>query len=262
MQVGPETRLAARMAIYVDGEPGARIEEVEGTSPREFIHRLSTRAGQLIRDQDSTLPQAALTALLENLVHAGFRSVTVSILDGGHLVRIADHGPGIPDKRLAQTAGYSSATEADRCVIAGVGAGLPTARALIEAAGGRLELDDNLGGGTVVSVSLPRLREGARRDREEPAREEPVSAGVRVAAAPIPLARSEVSDGGKRILLLVAELGGAGLPTICDELRVARPAAELELERLRRLGLVDPHGGDQMTLTPAGLAYLDGIFSE
>ena len=258
LQVGPETRLAARLAIYADGEPAVSIEDIEGTGPQELIHRLSTRIAQVIRAGGSSLPQAALKALLENLVHAGFRGVTVSILDEGHLVRIADHCPGIVDKRLARTPGYSGAGEAERQVIAGVGAGLPTAKALVEGAGGRLELDDNLGCGAVISLSVPHPSRGSARP----------GVPVRVGVAPEPadqatvLSRSAVTDAGKRILLLVAEVGGAGLPTICDELRVAKSAAELELEQLRRLGLVDPNGGEQMTLTPGGLAYLDGIFSE
>jgi histidine kinase/DNA gyrase B/HSP90-like ATPase len=267
LQVGPETRLAARLAVYRDGEPGVRIEEIEGTGPRELIHRLSTRLEQLIRGEGSILPQAALQALVENLVHAGFRAVTVSVLAGGRLVRIADHGPGIADKRLALQPGYSSAGEAERSVVAGVGAGLATARALVEAVGGRLEIEDNLGGGTVVTISAGGSRAHDR--KSDGAAAAPVSAPASAVAGAAPaappravLARSAVSDTGKRILLLVAELGGAGLPTICDELRIARPAAQLELEHLRRLALVDPHGGEQMTLTPAGLAYLDGIFSE
>lgn len=259
MQVGPETRLAARLAIYGDGEPAVRIEEIEGTGPQELIHRLSTRVEQVIRDNGSTLPQAAVKATLENLVHAAFRGVTVSILDGGQLVRIADHGPGIADKQLALTPGYSGADEAKRCLIAGVGAGLPTAKQLVEAAGGRLELDDNLGGGTVISMSILSSAP-VRASAEAPVRVDGEGPAGRQTAPG--LARSAVSDGGKRVLLLVAELGGAGLPTICAELRVDRSAAEIELERLRRLGLVDPNGGEQMTLTPAGLAYLDGIFSE
>jgi hypothetical protein len=73
---------------------------------------------------------------------------------------------------------------------------------------------------------------------------------------------SELSDNGKRVLLLLAELGGSGLTTICDELRIPADAARSELDSLRRLGLLDPADRAQLMLTPAGLSYLDGIFAE
>src|SRR6202011_1141181 len=73
---------------------------------------------------------------------------------------------------------------------------------------------------------------------------------------------SELSDNGKRVLLLLAELGGSGLTTVCDELRIPSDAARSELESLRRLGLLDPGDQDHLALTPAGLNYLDGIFLE
>jgi hypothetical protein len=106
----------------------------------------------------------------------------------------------------------------------------------------------------VVSLSLP---------IPGPAPAQPARGGEAAAPGkPGPGGRAELSEFGKKVLLLLAELGGARLETICAELRVAPSAAELELENLRRRGLLDPKGGNQMVLTPAGLAFLDGIFAE
>jgi hypothetical protein len=256
LQVGPETCLSARLAIYRDGEPEPKVEEVQGTGPEELIHRLCTATERVIRDQGAILPQPAVKALIENLVHARFQSPTVSILDGGRTVRVADRGPGITDKLRAVEPGYSSAGEAERRIIAGVGAGLAVAARQAEEGGGRLEISDNLGGGTVVTLQFA----GAGRDAHS-SLVGPQAAGLRQ-AYPAAERPSELSDNGKRVLLLLAELGGSELTTICDELRIPAVAARSELDSLRRLGMLDPADQAHLILTPAGLSYLDGIFAE
>jgi hypothetical protein len=255
LQVGPETCLSARLAIYRDGEPEPKVEEVQGTGPEELIHRLCTATQRVIRDQGAILPQPAVKALIENLVHARFQSPTVSILDGGRTIRVADRGPGIADKQRAVEPGYSSAGEAERRFIAGVGAGLAVAARQAEESGGRLEISDNLGGGTVVTLEFAGTDTsvGPALARPEPTRRRPYPDADRP---------SELSDNGKRVLLLLAELGGSGLTTICDELRIPADAARSELDSLRRLGLLDPSDQTHLLLTPAGLKYLDGIFVE
>jgi anti-sigma regulatory factor (Ser/Thr protein kinase) len=256
LQVGPETCLRARLAIYRDGEPGLRVEEIQGTGPEELIHKLCTATEAVIRDLGAEVPQPALRALVENLVHAGFEGATVSVLDGGRTVRVADRGPGIQDKRRALEPGYSSAGQAERRVIAGVGSGLAVAARQAEQLGGSLEITDNLGGGTVVTLLMTGVAGDIGRTRPDP-----FLAGLLepVAADDHP---SELSDNGKRILLLLAELGGAELDTICAELRITAGSAVSELDSLRRLGLLDPADRVHMVLTPAGLGYLDGIFAE
>jgi hypothetical protein len=257
LQVGPETCLSARLAIYRDGEPEPKVEEVQGTGPEELIHRLCTATERVIREQGPILPQAAVKALIENLVHARFRSPTVSILDGGKTVRVADHGPGIVDKQRAVEPGFSSAGEAERKIIAGVGSGLAVAARQAAESGGRLEISDNLGGGTVVTLEFA----SADRKLGSSSLVRPQLTGLR-RTNPAEERPSELSDNGKRVLLLLAELGGSELVTICDELRIPAAAARSELDSLRRLGLLDPHDQAHLVLTPAGLSYLDGIFAE
>ncbi|MDQ6918349.1 MAG: ATP-binding protein [Candidatus Dormibacteraeota bacterium] len=229
---------------------------MQGTGPVELIHRLCTATERVIRDQGAILPQPAVKALIENLVHARFQSPTVSVLDRGRTLRVADHGPGIADKQRAVEPGYSSAGEAERRIIAGVGSGLTVAARQAEEGGGRLEISDNLGGGTVVTLQFAEIGRDTRSSL----------ASAQLADLPTdypPADRpSELSDNGKRVLLLLAELGGSGLTTICDELRIPAAAARSELASLRRLGLLDPADQAHLKLTPAGLSYLDGIFAE
>jgi Histidine kinase-, DNA gyrase B-, and HSP90-like ATPase len=256
LQVGPETCLMARLAIYRDGEPEPKVEEVQGTGPEELIHRLCTATERVIRDEGAILPQPAIRALIENLVHACFQSPTVSVLDGGRTIRVADRGPGIVDKQRAVEPGYSSAGEAERRIIAGVGAGLAIAARQAEEGGGRLEISDNLGGGTVVTLTFAGTGNDVRSSLARP-----LPTGLR-RSYPAADGPSELSDNGKRVLLLLAELGGSGLTTICDELRIPAGAARSELDSLRRLGLLDPADQAHLVLTSAGLSYLDGIFVE
>ena len=257
LQVGSETCLSARLAIYRDGEPGPKVEEVQGTGPEELIHKLCTAVERVIRDEGTDLPQVAVRALIENLVHADFKSPTVSVLDRGLTLRVADQGPGIADKVLAARPGYSSAGEAPRRIIAGVGAGLTIAALQAQERGGKLEITDNLGGGTVVTLTMPGGPIAAQH-----ALAEPLFTAFPPAFELNTDRPSELSDNGKRVLLLLAELGGSGLATICDELRIAPDSARSELESLRRLGLLDPADQRKIVLTPAGLNYLDGIFVE
>jgi hypothetical protein len=179
--------------------------------------------------------------------------VSVSILDGGRTLRVADRGCGIKDKRRALEPGFSTADEQARQIISGVGAGLSVASRLMAEAGGRLDLCDNLGTGTVATLALP----------AQPA---PAAPAPDVRAPEVTVRRTaggaELSDNGKRILLLLAELGGAAVPTICNELRLSMPEADAELDALRRQQLLDPRAGRQMVLTSTGLTYLDGIFVE
>lgn len=257
MQVGPETCLSARLAIYEDGEPEPKVEEVQGTGPQEVIHKLCTALEAVIRRQRSDLPQSALRALVQNLIHARFQDATISVLDQGRTVRVADRGPGIADKGLAVQPGFSTAGEAERRFIAGVGSGLAVVARLAAERGGSLQIIDNLGGGTVATIALPAAVKSNRPRNAVAAPGHPVTAESTAGWR-----SSGVSDTGKRLLLLLAELGGASLPTICDELRLTGDAARAEVAALRSLGLLDPRDQHQIRLTPVGLSQLEGIFVE
>ena len=121
-------------------------------------------------------------------MHAGFRDAVVSVLDGGHTLRVTDHGPGIDDRDRALQPGYSTADADDRAVIRGVGGGLPLAAAAMAELGGRLELDDNLGGGAAVTLRhAPRRRAPAGRPglhRGAPARSSPCCSSSAAPARP------------------------------------------------------------------------------
>jgi signal transduction histidine kinase len=90
------------------------------------------------------------------------RTLTVSTrLAAGDTVevRIADTGPGLlPEVRERLFEPFVT-SKAD-----GLGIGLPVCRFIVEAHGGELRADDNLGGGTVFRFTLPRTAEPLRSD--------------------------------------------------------------------------------------------------
>ena len=90
--------------------------------------------------------------LIENLVHASFAGVVITILDGGNTLRVSDQGPGIPDKDAALRPGFTSADATAKRYIRGVGSGFSVVTETLAGLGGTLEIEDNLGRGTVVTA--------------------------------------------------------------------------------------------------------------
>jgi hypothetical protein len=184
----------------------------------------------------SPIPAPAVREVVENLVHAGFRDAVVTVLDGGRTVRVSDHGPGISDRRRALEPGYTTAEDDDRALILGVGGGLPFAAAAMAELGGRLEIDDNLGGGTIVTLRLP-AEDGA-------------------ATAPEPVC----SVAAREILALLLEIGGAPPARLAEELGRSRAECGRELARLEHRGLVHREAGGTRTLTDAGTRLVATLF--
>ena len=56
------------------------------------------------------MPYSVIQELIENLLHAYFRDVVITILDNGQTIRISDHGPGVDDKDRAFQPGFTTAT--------------------------------------------------------------------------------------------------------------------------------------------------------
>ena len=114
-----------------------------------------------------TIPYTVIREVSENFIHARFKEVVVSILDKGNTIRFADHGPGIPSKEKAQMPGFSSAVEPMKNYIRGVGSGLPIVREYLESSHGTITIEDNLGTGAVVTVSLVREEDDPLDDWDE-----------------------------------------------------------------------------------------------
>lgn len=152
-QTPMEVTNPARIAVYDDAAAAPRVVMVEPKDVRSFLEEITATVNRLSHEQGGTIPFMVIREIVENFIHAYFKAPTITILDGGNTIRFSDQGPGIKQKDLALEYGTSSATEEMKHYIRGVGSGLPYAQQYMVDKGGSLDIEDNLGGGTVVTIS-------------------------------------------------------------------------------------------------------------
>ena len=143
----------ARIAVYDDTAAAPRVVVVEPRDVRGYLEEITSEVSRLSREQGGSIPFMVIREIVENFVHAYFEAPTITILDGGNTIRFSDQGPGIKEKARALEYGTTSATEEMRHYIRGVGSGLPYAQQYMQDKGGSLEIEDNISGGTVVTIS-------------------------------------------------------------------------------------------------------------
>lgn len=234
----------ALVAVYDALTAPPRVEDITEPSPCELIESLTTRVYQLSHEAGGQVPYTVIREVVENFIHAGFDEVVVSVLDGGQTLRFADQGPGIPDKDRVFLPGFTTASSDMKRVIKGVGSGLPVAKECLLFSGGTIEIDDNLGNGTVVTL---RMRTTA------PAEVEPV---------PDPgfYAPPTLSVRQKQVLSLAMELGSVGPTVVARELGVGLSTAFRDLEHLTTQGLISADNAGKRVLTDQGVQCLDALF--
>ena len=114
----------ARVAVYSSEADAPEITEVVADAPGEFVRALSSVVFEKCVSSGGGFSFDVVLAVVENLVHAGFRGVTVSVLENGNTLKISDRGPGIADKKRAVEVGFTTADDTQRETIKGVGSGL------------------------------------------------------------------------------------------------------------------------------------------
>lgn len=205
----------------------------------ELIESLTARAYGLAREQGSRLPLAVFRELVENLVHASFAGVVITILDRGNTVRVSDRGPGIPDKEAALRPGFTSADAGAKRFIRGVGSGFSVVRETLAGLDGVLEIEDNLGRGTVVTARI-----GLSPDTP---------------LAPTAVPAYNLPERQLKTLLLTVELAPVGPTRIAQEMGVSTSTAYRDLVSLEEVRFVTSRSTGLRSVTDAGLAYLDAV---
>lgn len=239
----PPEELEVRLAIYDSHLAAPQVIALTGDDFDRLIGDLAAQTYHSSRERGGRIPFVVIREVVENLIHAYFRNPVITILDDGDTIRIADQGPGIRDKVRAMLPGYTTATAGMRRYIRGVGSGLPVAREQLAFLGGTIGLEDNLDGGTVVTLTLP---------RSTPQPAPPTAGSTR---------RPDLSSRQKKVLLLIGELGAAGPSVIARELGISHSTAYRELRTLEAANLVQGKGGGRRTLTEDGILFLGDIFS-
>ena len=205
----------------------------------QLIEHLTTRSYDLAREQGGVMPALVFRELIENLVHAGFSGVVITILDQGNTLRVSDQGPGIPDKEAALLPGFTSADPSAKLFIRGVGSGFAVARETLAGLGGTLTIEDNLGRGTVVTARVP--------------------PPVETLLAPTPAPEYNLPERQLKVLLLTVELAPVGPTRIAQELGVSTSTAYRDLVSLEEAGFVVCRPSGHRSATDAGLAYLNAV---
>ncbi len=234
-------RAGARIAVYDGLIAAPRVEDVAADDLGDAIEQLASRTYNIARDRGGPIPYTIIREVSENLIHAGFREVVVTILDDGFTIRFADQGPGIPDKEKAFLPGFSTATGDMKRVIRGVGSGLPIVRETLSFTGGTVDVDDNISCGTVVTLHAPRPKD------TEPAPEAP---------PPVP----RLSDRQKHVLSIILESGAAGPSALSRELEVGVATAYRDLALLEEAGLIAADENGKRRLTEFGVSCLERVF--
>jgi len=233
-----------RLAIYDSPLAAPRVISLSGDDFERLIGDLAAQTYHYSRERGGRVPFIVIREVVENLIHAYFRNAVITILDDGDTIRIADQGPGIRDKARAVLPGFTTATASMRRYIRGVGSGLPVAKEQLAFLGGSIGIEDNLEGGTVVTLTLPKT---------------PPQPAAPPASAP-PRAPT-LSSRQKKVLLLIGELGAAGPSVIARDLGISHSTAYRELRQLESAKLLQGKSGGRRTLTEDGILYLGDIFS-
>jgi hypothetical protein len=230
---------APRIAIYDTLTSPPRVIAVEEEDLPALIASLAERTYHYCREQGGQVPYSVIQELIENLLHAYFRDVVITILDNGQTIRISDHGPGVDDKERAFQPGFTTATAHQRQIIRGVGSGLPLARESLQFLRGILTVEDNLGGGAVFTIKMPSAQEGR----------------------PAPAGSPEVrlTTRQTKVLVLLMELGSAGPTAIAKELGFSPATVFRELVVLQDMGLIHSLGDGKRALREEGLRLLESI---
>lgn len=149
---------SARVTVYDDLLSTPRVVVIEQHDVRTYLEDVTNTVYRTMKEQGGRLSLMIIRELVENFIHAHFKEPIISILDDGNTIRFSDQGPGINDKELAFEFGVTSAKREHKRYIRGTGSGLPMIQQYLENSGGAIAIEDNLGTGTVVTVSIDPYR--------------------------------------------------------------------------------------------------------
>lgn len=143
---------AARIAVFDATNAAPRVVVIEPCNVRDYLEEITQQVTKLASEQGGTIPFMVIREIVENFIHAYFIEPSISILDKGMTIRFADQGPGIKEKDKALDFGTTSATTEMKRYIRGVGSGLPYVREYMKSTHGFLDVEDNINGGTIVTL--------------------------------------------------------------------------------------------------------------
>jgi DNA-binding transcriptional ArsR family regulator len=247
-----DAAISIKVAVYPkSGEP--EVSEVSAASVQAASAKFSKLVMEKVRAFGGGVPEESLRELIENLIHAQFRGVVISVLEDGNLVRVSDKGPGIEHKDRAFEFGFSGATPDTVQEIRGVGAGLGIARAAAERSGGTVTIEDNIGGGTVATVSVGEAANAPGDEKLASSRPAPQR------KYPDAVPKMNISERQQKALITVLECGEVGPSTVADRLEISVSTAYRDLSVIEEHGLVASVESGKRVITPLGRDLVEAI---
>ena len=267
-------RYAARIAVYDDKAAAPRVVLVEPKDVRSYLDEIAATVNQLAHEQGGKIPFMVMREIVENFIHARFVAPTISIMDNGNTIRFSDQGPGIKEKNRALEFGTSSATEEMKSFIRGVGFGLPYAQQYMVEKGGSLTLEDNISGGTIVTLSTRRSKDAhiqtlpTQEEAEEllvnqdhqavshtpqAVSQQPAAQTAAQTAAHLP--NLVLTDRAKQVLHYLSEHEWVGATELTSTYGLSTPTWSRELKSLVNIGIIGKVG-QKYKLTTIGETLL------
>lgn len=225
----------ARIALYDDFISNPRIVDVEPDSTKAFIGSLSSTIYNEAKAMGGGIPFSVIRQVTENFIHAYFSEMVVSVYDGGNTIRFSDQGPGIPDKINVQQPGFSSATQEMKKYIDGVGSGLPIVKEYLEMKNGYIEIEDNIGFGSVITISVKEKQIPLSND----GRQSSSIGSENINSISLNTVLSSLSPKGLKILSLFKSSHVWGLQDLCSETKIPNSTMFNELKKLTEMGILD-----------------------
>lgn len=247
-----EAAIGVKIAVY-PGSGGPEVSEVSAAGPRAAGDKFTGLIFEKVEAAGGRVPKEAVREIVDNLIHAEYRGVVISVLDGGNVVRISDKGPGIEHKDRAFEFGFSGASPRAIVEIRGVGAGLGIARAAAKKVGGTVTIEDNIGGGTVATISAGET--GAEQTDAGPPEDD---APRRKYPDAVPR-MNNISERQQKVLITVLEYGEIGPSTVAERLEISVSTAYRDLSVLEEHGLVAGAESGKRKITPLGRDLVEAI---
>ncbi|MEA2016179.1 MAG: ATP-binding protein [Actinomycetota bacterium] len=254
--------LLVRIAIYDNLKSIPRIIDLSFGNINNLINKTSQKTYNLSHEIGGRIPYTIIREIIENLIHADFNEVIITILNNGNHIIVSDQGPGIDDKKKAFLPGYTSATRKMKEYIRGVGSGFPIIKETITFSGGSINVEDNVKNGTVISLKLsqPEKAAGSQTKSSQP-REE---GGSQKISGEKPHTETQtrfddlsLSDRQQKILFIILELEEAGPSKIARELGFSLSTSYRELIHLEKTKLLISSGSGKRKLSKRGIKYLE-----
>lgn len=276
---------AARIAVFDSVTAAPRVIVIEPSDVRDYLEEITREVTRLSQEVGGTIPFMVIREIVENFIHAYFIEPIISIIDHGQTIRFSDQGPGIKEKEKALNFGTTSATKEMKRYIRGVGSGLPYVKEYMKTTQGYLEVEDNISGGTIVTISaLPKpvqkeifsqtptypnqistqaaqaatvgatfgeVHEYAK--AQMPATQQPVQTQTQsrlqtqssVSNPALSQLFSQLNDRQKQIIEAIKSHGSIGPTELMRMFGLSQPTWSRELKSLEDLGLIHKNSGEQ-----------------